>query len=62
MEKRFNWKAFVQYSLDDFEYKSFEDFATEMYDSIGWVDDCDGRTESDILGNTDYVMFDGWFK
>lgn len=62
MEKKFSWKVFVQYALDNFEYNTFNDFVLEMRDSLEWVAECDGRTESDILGNTDYAMFDGWFE
>lgn len=62
MEKRFSWKVFAQYALDNFAYKSFEEFATEMHDSIEWVDNCEGRTEEDILDNTPYAMFHGWFE
>lgn len=62
MEKRFSWKAFVQYALDEFDYKTFIDFVIDMRDSIDWVSECDGRTEEDILGNTSYVMFDDWFE
>lgn len=61
MEKKFSWKVFVQYALDNFDYNSFEEFVTDMYDA-DWVGECDGRTEDDILGNTSYVMFDGWFE
>lgn len=62
MEKKFSWKVFVQYALDNFDYNTFEEFVTELHDSVEWVEECDGRTMRDITNSTPFAVFDDWFE
>lgn len=60
MKRVFDWKQFVISCVEDFDYDSFEDFVEDMYSSVGWVDNLDGRSIDSIIEEGCYEVSDSW--
>lgn len=60
MKRVFDWKQFVISCIEDFDYDSFEEFIDDMYSSVGWVDNLDGRSAESIIEEGRYGVSDSW--